>query len=78
MLQDSSRADTERLDPSEESRAPELAKGRREVASPYVAAESGLVDDVIDPDLTRDVLLRGFAALRKKPPRGTRSGNTPL
>ncbi|MDQ3575183.1 MAG: methylmalonyl-CoA carboxyltransferase, partial [Actinomycetota bacterium] len=48
--------------------------------NPYVAAERGYVDDVIDPAHTRDVLVRGLALLRSKraegPPR--KHGNVPL
>jgi acetyl-CoA carboxylase carboxyltransferase component len=48
--------------------------------NPYVAAERGYVDDVIDPADTRDVLVRGLALLRSKRvdqlPR--KHGNVPL
>ncbi|MFF1549160.1 carboxyl transferase domain-containing protein, partial [Streptomyces sp. NPDC058291] len=33
---------------------------------PYYAAERGLVDDVIDPAETREVLVRSLAMLRTK------------
>ena len=49
-------------------------------ANPYAAAERGYVDDVIDPAITRPVLIRGFAMLRSKreelPKR--KHGNVPL
>jgi acetyl-CoA carboxylase carboxyltransferase component len=49
-------------------------------ATPYVAAERGYVDDVIDPALTRPVLIKGLAMLRTKreelPKR--KHGNVPL
>jgi acetyl-CoA carboxylase carboxyltransferase component len=49
-------------------------------ANPYVAAERGYVDDVIDPELTRPLLIRGLAMLRSKredlPHR--KHGNVPL
>ena len=48
--------------------------------NPYVAAERGYVDDVIDPALTRHKLSEGLSMLRSKreelPPR--KHGNTPL
>ncbi len=48
--------------------------------NPYVAAERGYVDDVIDPVMTRHKLSEGLAMLRSKreelPPR--KHGNTPL
>jgi acetyl-CoA carboxylase carboxyltransferase component len=49
-------------------------------ANPYIAAERGYVDDVIDPALTRPYLVRSLALLRSKreelPPR--KHGNVPL
>jgi len=49
-------------------------------ANPYVAAERGYVDDVIDPAQTRATLVRGLAMLRSKreelPKR--KHGNVPL
>ena len=49
-------------------------------ANPYNAAERGYVDDVIDPALTRPVLIRGLEMLRTKreelPKR--KHGNVPL
>ena len=48
--------------------------------NPYVAAERGYVDDVIDPAMTRRKLVEGLSMLRTKreelPPR--KHGNTPL
>ncbi|MEZ4986576.1 MAG: carboxyl transferase domain-containing protein [Saprospiraceae bacterium] len=35
-------------------------------ANPYLAAERGFVDEVIDPALTRRKLIRGFAMLENK------------
>jgi methylmalonyl-CoA decarboxylase subunit alpha len=48
--------------------------------TPYVAAERGLVDDVIDPRSTRSVLIRSLSFLRtKRSPRPHRKhGNVPL
>ncbi|MEV0975834.1 acyl-CoA carboxylase subunit beta [Streptomyces sp. NPDC049915] len=51
---------------------PELARARRvaeykeELMHPYYAAERGLVDDVIDPRRTREVLIRSLRMLRAK------------
>ncbi|KPI32473.1 Propionyl-CoA carboxylase [Actinobacteria bacterium OV320] len=39
---------------------------RSELMHPYYAAERGLVDDVIDPAETREVLVRSLAMLRSK------------
>jgi methylmalonyl-CoA decarboxylase subunit alpha len=48
--------------------------------TPYVAAERGLVDDVIDPRSTRSVLIRSLALLRSKrrPLPQRKHGNEPL
>ena len=49
-------------------------------ANPYEAAERGYVDDVIDPAITRPMLIKGLAMLRSKreelPKR--KHGNVPL
>ena len=49
-------------------------------ANPYIAAERGYVDDVIDPADTRKMLVRGLSLLRTKkeelPKR--KHGNVPL
>ena len=39
---------------------------KSELMHPYYAAERGLVDDVIDPAETREVLIRSLAMLRTK------------
>ncbi|MGW0747688.1 acyl-CoA carboxylase subunit beta, partial [Streptomyces sp. NPDC002817] len=39
---------------------------KAELMHPYYAAERGLVDDVIDPVRTREVLIRSLAMLRRK------------
>ena len=53
---------------------------RERFANPYVAAEYGYVDDVIEPAETRKRLIRGFQMLKNKvaknPPR--KHGNIPL
>ncbi len=48
--------------------------------TPYVAAERGLVDDVIDPRATRSVLIRSLEMLRTKRPElpHRKHGNVPL
>jgi acetyl-CoA carboxylase carboxyltransferase component len=49
-------------------------------ANPYVAAERGYVDDVIEPETTRPVLIKSLAMLRTKReelPR-RKHGNVPL
>ncbi|MGI8984991.1 MAG: acyl-CoA carboxylase subunit beta [Acidimicrobiales bacterium] len=49
-------------------------------ANPWIAAERGCVDDVIEPALTRPALVKGLAMLRsKRAERSTRKhGNVPL
>jgi acetyl-CoA carboxylase carboxyltransferase component len=49
-------------------------------ASPYIAAERGFIDDVIDPAETRRKVIAGFSLLRTKReelPR-RKHGNVPL
>jgi propionyl-CoA carboxylase beta chain len=56
------------------------AKYRKEIANPYVADETGFIDEVIDPAETRKKLIRAFEALETKyvnnPAR--KHGNIPL
>jgi acetyl-CoA carboxylase carboxyltransferase component len=64
-----------------EARRAELVEEYTErFANPYVAAERGYVDDVIDPADTRVMLIRGLELLRSKreelPKR--KHGNVPL
>ncbi len=49
-------------------------------ANPWIAAERGYVDDVIEPAVTRPVLIKGLAMLRSKrqQPRSRKHGNVPL
>ena len=66
-------------DPS--AKRKELVKSYREkFANPYVAAERGYLDDVIDPSDTREVLINYLDSLKTKrearPPR--KHGNIPL
>ncbi len=57
-----------------------MAEYERRFNNPYVAAELGLVDDVIEPRQTRPKLIRALEALRNKretlPPK--KHGNIPL
>ena len=67
--------------PDPEARRQELVEEYTErFANPYIAAERGYVDDVIDPAETRRVLVRGLELLRSKkaelPKR--KHGNVPL
>ena len=64
-----------------EARVKELEDDYREkFANPYVAAERGFIDDVIEPRLTRFRIIRGLEMLANKrdsnPPR--KHGNIPL
>ena len=64
-----------------ESRRDELIADYTErYANPYIAAERGYVDDVIDPADTRRKLIAGLDMLRSKreePPK-RKHGNVPL
>jgi acetyl-CoA carboxylase carboxyltransferase component len=57
-----------------------VAEYAEALLDPYVAAERGLVDDVIDPADTRRLLIRSLAMLRSKshPHPVRKHGNTPL
>ena len=61
-------------------RAELVAEYTERLMTPYVAAERGLVDDVIDPRVTRSVLIRSLALLRTKRPAlpHRKHGNVPL
>ena len=50
------------------------------VASPFLAAERGEIDGVIEPAATRSAIIKGLRALAKKKPRGPvgKHGNIPL
>jgi acetyl-CoA carboxylase carboxyltransferase component len=67
--------------PDAEARRAELVEEYTErFANPYIAAERGLVDDVIDPAETRVKVIAGLEMLRSKreelPKR--KHGNVPL
>ncbi|MGY1683779.1 acyl-CoA carboxylase subunit beta [Geodermatophilus sp. SYSU D01176] len=61
-------------------RAELLGEYTDRLMTPYVAAERGLVDDVIDPRATRSVLIRSLEMLRTKRPElpHRKHGNVPL
>ena len=64
-----------------EARRAELVEDyERRFSNPYVAAERGLIDEVIEPQETRPRLIRALAMLRAKrgslPPK--KHGNIPL
>jgi propionyl-CoA carboxylase beta chain len=67
-------------DDPETRRAELIADYRERFANPYVAAERGYVDDVIEPRRTRPVLIDALAtAITKDEPRPRRKhGNIPL
>lgn len=57
-----------------------LAQYRDEVANPYIANEKGFIDEVIDPAVTRQKVIRVLKSLEKKSvslPR-RKHGNIPL
>jgi acetyl-CoA carboxylase carboxyltransferase component len=65
----------------QEARQAELvAEYTDQLMTPYAAAERGLVDDVIDPRVTRSVLIRSLELLRTKRPvlPHRKHGNMPL
>jgi acetyl-CoA carboxylase carboxyltransferase component len=66
-------------DPSRR-RAELIDEYTRELMHPLYSAERGLVDDVIDPVLTRAAVARGLAMLRnkRKPAPHRKHGNVPL
>ena len=65
---------------SAQSRKEKVAEFREKFASPYVAAEKGFIDEVIEPRMTRRKLIRALQLLENKretnPPR--KHGNIPL
>ncbi|MGH3962194.1 MAG: acyl-CoA carboxylase subunit beta [Pseudonocardiaceae bacterium] len=67
-------------DDPEGVRAQLVKEYRAELMHPYYAAERGLVDDVIDPAQTREVLIRALAMLRTKraEPPLRKHGNPPV
>jgi len=74
------RSELEEADDPEGRRAELIADYKERFANPYVAAERGYVDDVIEPRRTRPVLIDALeTALTKREPRPPRKhGNIPL
>jgi propionyl-CoA carboxylase beta chain len=74
------RKELEDADDAEARRAALIADYREQFANPYVAAERGYVDDVIEPRRTRPVLIDALqTSLTKREPRPRRKhGNIPL
>ncbi|MCF1595356.1 acyl-CoA carboxylase subunit beta [Streptomyces muensis] len=60
------RRDIAAADDPEAKRAEMVKQYKSELMHPYYAAERGLVDDVIDPAETREILIRSLAMLRTK------------
>ena len=62
------------------ARAARIAEYREKFANPYIAAQRGFVDEVIQPRQTRAKLITALAALESKreknPPK--KHGNIPL
>src|SRR5438552_1808921 len=63
-----------------DDRAARVAEYKEKFANPYIAAERGYVDEIIEPRFTRRKLITAFAMLRNKrdknPPK--KHGNIPL
>ncbi|HET7433097.1 MAG TPA: acyl-CoA carboxylase subunit beta [Thermoanaerobaculia bacterium] len=63
-----------------ENRSEKVAEYKEKFANPYIAAERGYVDEIIEPRFTRRKLITAFAMLRNKrdknPPK--KHGNIPL
>ena len=76
------RRELEKASPDERDRvrAQLTQECRTEFLNPYLAAERGYIDDVIDPAETRDRLVRGLALLASKRDDrpGRKHGNNPL
>src|SRR6059036_3157808 len=74
------RKELEEADDPEARRAELVQEYREQFANPYVAAERGYVDEVIEPRRTRPVLIDALGtALTKREPRPRRKhGNIPL
>jgi propionyl-CoA carboxylase beta chain len=63
-----------------EARASLIAEYRERFLTPYMAASTGAIDDVIEPRETRQRVIAGLAALREKyaPSPARRHGNIPV
>jgi len=64
----------------EQARATRISEFEEKFANPYVAAERGFIDEIIEPAYTRPKLIRALALLENKrdtnPPK--KHGNIPL
>ncbi|HEX5587198.1 MAG TPA: acyl-CoA carboxylase subunit beta [Acidimicrobiia bacterium] len=74
------RKELESADDVEARRAELITEYEERFANPYVAAERGYIDDVIDPRETRRVLVRSLTMLRSKREQlpSRKHGNVPL
>ena len=74
------RKELEEADDAGTRRAELIEQYKEQFANPYVAAERGYVDDVIEPRRTRPVLIEALKAAitkrERRPPR--KHGNIPL
>ncbi len=74
------RREIESSDNPEKTREELVAKYREKFANPYIAAEMGFIDEVIEPQKTREKLIAGLTMLQSKrekiPPK--KHGNIPL
>ena len=74
------RREVENAADSAEARAQRIAEYKDKFANPFIAAERGYIDEIIEPRFTRRKLITAFAMLRNKrdsnPPR--KHGNIPL
>jgi propionyl-CoA carboxylase beta chain len=65
---------------AEEYRKNKVSEFQEKFANPYVAAERGFIDEVIEPSQTRPKLIRALSLLQNKrdtnPPK--KHGNIPL
>ena len=70
---------TETTNP-EETRANLVSEFTEKFANPYIAAERGFIDEVIEPSQTRPKLIRALSLLRNKVDTNPRKkhGNIPL
>jgi propionyl-CoA carboxylase beta chain len=74
------RRELSEADDKEQARAARIAEFEEKFANPYVAAERGFIDEIIEPAQTRPRLIRALALLENKrdtnPPK--KHGNIPL
>jgi propionyl-CoA carboxylase beta chain len=74
------RREMEKADDPAAARAEKIAEYKEKFANPFIAAERGYVDEIIEPRFTRRKLIAAYAMLRNKrdrnPPK--KHGNIPL